>query len=414
MELPGEERERGTALGERVDLARETFRVVPVVVVPLGDEFSARERDREVSQFAQRAAGRRALDRRAQAAAPRDLPDCDVERRVAVVHDDEFAVDTALTREVGERRREVRQRRRARDGERAQQHRGEGARRRRAAQGKMDGFIGWMRGERVRASAILTYRDGAGGARRANLDAVVAWLLEAPGHEVIVVEQDVHPRLEAPMANPAARVVFAFNPGRFNRSWGLNVGARHANGGVLLFGEHDVVVPGGLAAAAGHCAASVDLVKPYRTMVGLTPDETRLVHERGGRALPAVDAGAGRGHDATDGRSWLCDGWFAIRRDAFAAIGTFDERFADSAGSSFAMTAKVELARLATCELDPGPALRLWSPEASGEAGVAAQDASDSALPDDYVRCDVAALAQLAAIQRQLHGRRDKYVPGGR
>lgn len=276
----------------------------------------------------------------------------------------------------------------------------------------MDGFIGWMRGERVRASAILTYRDDAGGAGRANLDAVVAWLLEPPGHEVIVVEQDDRPRLEATMANPAARVVFAFNPGRFNRSWGLNVGARHASGGVLLFGEHDVVVPGGLAAAAAHCAASMDLVKPYRTLLDLAPDETRLVHERGQRALPAVDAGAGREGDATDERSWLCDGWFAIRRDAFLAIGAFDERFADHDGSASAMTAKVELARLATCELDPGPALRLWNPESSVEAGFAVPDPSDTALPDDYARCDDAALARLAAVGRQLHGRRDKYVPG--
>lgn len=266
----------------------------------------------------------------------------------------------------------------------------------------------------MRTSAILTYRGAAGGERRANLDAVLAWLRSSPDLEVVVVEQDTHPRLVPPLAHAAARVVFAYNAGPFNKAWGLNVGARHASGGVLLFGDADVVVPGGLSIAAAHCAASMQVVKPYRTLVDLTPDETRLVHEQGLGALPPIDVEARRDRDAIGERLVLCGGWFAMRRDAFTAIGAFDERFVGWGGEDDAMTMKVELARLSTCELDPGPALHLWHPRSHATTLGHAHYASNVALVADYARYDETTLARLFEVQRQIHGRRDKYVPDAR
>ena len=266
----------------------------------------------------------------------------------------------------------------------------------------------------MRASAILTYRGDAGGDRRANLDAVLRWLEATPDLEVVVVEQDAHPRLPPPPANPAARIVHAYNAGPFNKAWGLNVGARHANGDVLFFGDADVVVPGGLAIAAAHCAVSTQVVKPYRTLVDLTPDETRIVRERGPAALPPIDAAARRDRDAIGERLVLCGGWFAMRRDAFFAIGAFDERFVGWGGEDDAMTMKVELARLSCCELDPGPALHLWHPRSQATAPGHDHYASNVALLADYGRYDETTLARLFEVQRQIHGRRDKYVPDAR
>ena len=254
---------------------------------------------------------------------------------------------------------------------------------------------------------IVTYRGAPGSNRRANLDTVLAWLARSPDLETIVVEQDAHPRLAAPLPHPRARVVFAYNAGPFNRAWGLNVGARMSEADVLAFGDADIVMPGTLVPAATRFAREAQVVKPYRRLVDLTPDETARVRERGPGACD-LEGGARGGRDV------LCGGWFAMRRGAFEALGGFDERFADGEGEDEAMTVKVERARLATLELDGGPAMRLWHPQprSTGEEG--SRFAASRALLDDYARYDDDALARLEAVGRQTCGRRDKYRPAER
>lgn len=266
----------------------------------------------------------------------------------------------------------------------------------------------------MRACAILTHRDDAGGEGRANLDAVLAWLRETHDLDVVVVEQDTHPRLGALPAHPGARVVFAWRAGPFHRAWGLNVGARHASADVLLFGEADVVVPGGLSAAADQVVSGMQVVKPHRQLVDLTHEETRIVRQRGLDALSPTRDEARTEQDAADRHAWLAGGWFGMRRDAFLAVGAFDERFAGRDGGCGAMSLKVERARLSTCELDPGPALRLWhlQPQRSSQTDVGDADAVSPVA--DYLRCDDAIVARMFEVQRQLHGRRDKYVPDPR
>lgn len=264
------------------------------------------------------------------------------------------------------------------------------------------------------ASAIVTYRGVPGSERRANLDAVLAWLARTPQIEVVVVEQDTHPRLAPPLAHPGASVVFAYNAGPFNKSWGLNVGARVSGGGVLLFGDADVIVPGGLAAAAALCAERGQLVKPYRELVDLTPGETARVLELGDAGAIPRDPASPRNRDAIGERLVLCGGWFAIRRDAFAALGGFDERFVGWGGEDDAMTMKVERVRLSTYELDGGPAWHLWHPRAVASTTGHAHYAANLALLADYQRYDDETLARLFEVQRQGCGRRDKYRPAPR
>ena len=263
----------------------------------------------------------------------------------------------------------------------------------------------------MRTSAIVTYRGADGSERRANLDAVLAWLAATPGIEAIVVEQDAHPRLAAPLPHPGAAVVFAYNPGPFNKAWGLNVGARHAAAAVLAFGDADVIVPGGLGQAAAHCESSMQVAKPYTTLVDLTEDESRRVREHGAAAALPIDVAARRDRDAAGERLALCGGWFAMRRDAFVALGGFDERFVGWGGEDDAMTLKVELARLATVELDPGPALHLWHPRSHATTLGHPHYASNVALLADYARYDEATLARVFEVGRQVFGHRDKYRP---
>jgi len=259
----------------------------------------------------------------------------------------------------------------------------------------------------VHSACIVTCRGAPGSDRRANLDAVLAWLARSPDVETIVVEQDTHARLAPPLPHPRARVVFAYNAGPFNRAWGLNVGARMTAAGVLAFGDADVVMAGGLGPAVAQFAFQTQIVKPYRRMVDLTAGETAQVRLRGPEDVDLDD-------DAPVGRDVLCGGWFAMRRGAFEALGGFDERFADGEGEDEAMTVKVERARLATLELDDGPAMRLWRPRPRATVAEGAHFAASRALLGDYARYDDAALARLAAVGRQTCGRRDKYRPAER
>ena len=261
------------------------------------------------------------------------------------------------------------------------------------------------------ASAILTYRGASGTERRENLDAVLAWLARTPDLEVVVVEQDTHQSLVPPLVHERASVVFAYNAGPFNKAWGLNVGARASGGSVLLFGDADVIVPGGLGDAARLCAGRAQVVKPYRDLIDLTSEASARVRELGADALAGHDAAFARNRDGIGERLSLCGGWFAIRRDAFAALGGFDERFVGWGGEDDAMTTKVERVRLATFELDGGPALHLWHPRSVPSTSGHAHYASNLALLADYAAYDDDTLARLFEVQRQGCGRRDKYRP---
>lgn len=93
-------------------------------------------------------------------------------------------------------------------------------------------------------SYIITYRATDDPARRANLEAVLAWLRLQPLAQVIVVEQDVAPTLGDLASFPNLLSLFAYNPGPFNKSWGFNVGVRASRGSLLAFGDADVLCRG--------------------------------------------------------------------------------------------------------------------------------------------------------------------------
>ncbi len=256
------------------------------------------------------------------------------------------------------------------------------------------------------ASCILTYREGEGdgGARRAGLEGVLARLARSPSIETVVVEQDRAPHLTGPLPHPHARVVFAGNPGPFNKGWGLNVGARIAHGSVLVFADADVLVGESLERSIALCAGEFALVKPYVRLADLTKAQT-LALRTGTQPPPA----AVNGRAAIGESIVLCGGVFVIRRDAFVHIGGFDERFVGWGGEDDAMSIKVERARLPCVELDDEVALHLWHPRPRAATMGQPHYASNVALLRDYARYSDAELARLAEVQWSRGGNVHKY-----
>lgn len=140
--------------------------------------------------------------------------------------------------------------------------------------------------------------------------------------ECIVVEQSEHqeviPHLPAwvryvhtPL--PAPRMPYC-------RAWTLNVGAREARGKLLVFHDNDILVPVAYAAelwakfAAGH-----EIVNLKRFIFYLARDQSALVQSTHALDPAAVPESIMQNAEA--------GGSSAVARDAFFAIGGYDESF---------------------------------------------------------------------------------------
>lgn len=261
-----------------------------------------------------------------------------------------------------------------------------------------------------KASYILTWRDGGGASRRDNLIAVLTWLARYPQFEPILVEQDDAPRLEGPLPHPGCTHVFAYNPGPFNKSWGLNVGFRLCQSPWLMFADADIVLGDALPQALEYLARGAQAVKPYRRLLDL--DEAESARVRGGEfdwLPPRADAASGR--EGIGEHIVFAGGAFLIARAAFVRMGGWDERFRGWGGEDDALSYRLERARVAAVELDARPALHLAHPRPASATTGQPHYAANRALLDDYRLLEDVQLARFSEVQMQLIGQREKYRP---
>ena len=192
-------------------------------------------------------------------------------------------------------------------------------------------------------SYIVTYRESGDPARRANLDTVLRWLETLQLAEVIVVEQDVAPTLGTLRPFAGLRSVFAYNPGPFNKSWGLNIGVRHSSGSLLAFGDADIVC-GSFPDAVASSRSGIMALRPFRDMndldeatSALLRDDPRRMYEPGFHKGP-VDRAGMREHLP------ICGGLVIFHRQLLMLLGGWDERFLGWGGEDDAMDIKVRRA----------------------------------------------------------------------
>ena len=276
-------------------------------------------------------------------------------------------------------------------------------------------------------SYLITYRESSSDDRRENLRAVLSWLAQWPDIQVVVVEQDTVPRLD-PLLHGCGVARFAYNPGPFNKAWGLNLAFGFAQESVLAIGDADVIAPYTFAAAAEHCR-NMAAAKPYRTIVDLTPEETARVRAGEWGLLPARPAHAlpdreGHGVEQRAGpkgstnplrsRSHVvfAGGLFLIQREWFLRVGGFDERFLGWGFEDVAMTYKLKRAGVRAAQVVGAPALHLWHPYLAETTFAHPHYADNRRLRDAYKAYSDAEFTRLCEVQRRTMGDLHKYRAG--
>lgn len=142
-------------------------------------------------------------------------------------------------------------------------------------------------------------------------------------------------------------------PAGWHKSWAYNVGARLARGSILVFHDGDICAPAGYASEVvraiderGYGAASLQ-----RFLFYLNPHDTERVYRD--QALPQT---------AIPGmvfQNWK-GGTIAVARDAFLALGGFDEGFVDWGGEDDEFYDRC--AQVGHCRAGYLPFVHLWHP----------------------------------------------------
>ena len=262
-----------------------------------------------------------------------------------------------------------------------------------------------------KASYILTWRHGDGTQRRDNLFAVLEWLAHYPMFEPIVIEQDDAPRLDGTLPHPHCTKFFAYNPGPFNKSWGLNIGFRLSKLPSLVFADADLILGDALPEALEHLDQGHKVVKPYRRLIDLDASESARVRAGEFDWAPAREANAAPAREGVGEYVVVAGGVFLIARSAFVRLGGWDERFRGWGGEDDALSYRIKHAGIPVVELDRRPALHLHHPRPQSATTGQPPYAANRALLAEYPRLQDAQLARLAEVQMQLVGYSEKYSP---
>ncbi len=257
---------------------------------------------------------------------------------------------------------------------------------------------------------ILTYRDDGSAERRLNLAAVLAWVSTLPDVEVVVVEQATRP---SPAFERPANVqwIFCANPGPFNKGWGLNVGAAACSSPMLAFGDADVICVDAWPRAVQQLRHSATpIVKPYRHIVDLTPDESARVRAGEWHLRPQRPPSALPNREAQGEYVVFAGGLFLLQRSVFEQVGGFDERFLGWGGEDDAMTLRLMASGFPLIEVGTAPALHLWHPRSADTTVAQPFYAANLDLLAAYHRSTPGQLRRLGEAQRGEMGRAGKYT----
>lgn len=265
--------------------------------------------------------------------------------------------------------------------------------------------------QQPRVACIITFRQSDERARHDNLLAVLGWLARWPELPVVLIEQDEKPRLRAELPHPNLHYRFVCNPGPFNKSWGLNVGARLTAAPWLLFHDADIIIGHALDDALAARNEGYHAISPFDRMLDLDPDES--AHVRGGAFdwLPAR-ADLNQSDREVQGEFMpLAGASVLLSRSAYLAVGGWDERFVGWGGEDDAMSDLLRRAKVPAVEINTRPALHLYHQRSSSTTVNQPAYRNNLALLERQRQLNDAELVRSAAVRRALIGHPEKYGP---
>jgi len=243
--------------------------------------------------------------------------------------------------------------------------------------------------------------------RVAALAHVLAHYRELPQVELVVVEQDVTPAALPAFPDEAKRL-FVYNPGAFNKGWGFNVAARQVERGLLLFLDADLLLaPRAVLQAVRLCRSRVVAANPFDRLIDLDATESQELCS----GAQAVDFSRADGRTTRRDNEVLnfCGGAFVMRRDAFIALGGFDERFLGWGGEDDAMAAKLRRSGQVLGQVEGSTALHLWHAQDRGTTFDQPHYAGNLERLESMSTLDESGFRFQCEVQRQLMGHPRKY-----
>lgn len=245
--------------------------------------------------------------------------------------------------------------------------------------------------------------------RLVNLERVLSHIsLEFPDWEIVVIEQDKESTLGSHPLVEKINYIHAYNPGPFNKSWGMNVAFKQSCGEILVVSDADLIVPAeDLSRAVNACVNELDAVRPYGQLIDMTEEQSEEYQEHS--ELPDVPAEA-RGYDRAYASEALCmaGGIFIARREYFSSVGGMDERFSGWGGEDDAMSIKLQGMSRKVAIAKNAIAWHLWHPRAERYRHVGYHE--NSRLLQQYKSLNKTELLLLCQRQMSCVGNKERYL----
>ena len=195
-----------------------------------------------------------------------------------------------------------------------------------------------------------------------NLRIVLKWLQSFREWQIVVVEQDMLPKIDASRLPVGVQYVFVRCDEPFNKSRGYNIAYAVAGGDILVFGDADMVMEGRvLSLAVEACRRGFAAVNPYRHMLDLDARESAAFNMD---KLPGWRESRLSAANRASAMETICfaGGIFVMRKTAYSEVGGMDEHFQGWGGEDDAMSIKIARHEGRTLESRRGTALHLWHP----------------------------------------------------
>ena len=167
-------------------------------------------------------------------------------------------------------------------------------------------------------SFIIGYRHSPD--RLNTLKRVIDWLVGFGGVQIIIVEQDIHSKLDT-LTLKGIKHIFTKSNMPYNRSWAFNVGLKYANTDVIVFGDSDIIVEPQDLINSLRLIEKYDCVSPYNVVLDLTQQESGFSIEDIKRIQRP-----GRG-EIDNQKINLCEGIVIYKKEAIYKIGGWCEDF---------------------------------------------------------------------------------------